>query len=347
MLTIIFLNNKSKKTISVFVLFFLIVSDIAIAQSDLNSTSSENNNLPLEKSTIIINRNDVQSSRINENTNDNSLILPLPNSNINNETINSAKNLNSSLVLSTDPNILKIQTIKALKNQNYNLAKLYLNQLINVDPNNFQAYIQLANIADKENNPIEALKDFAIANFIQPHNFIVKANIESLSEIVTKNLNSKFRAGYFFGARSEGQKMGLLSTGIIFYSLGYLSQAKDIFMHLLKNDPTCTRAWINLGIIEMVSGNYKLAKLLLEKAKSINPIGFHTTQINRDLINIERLASTQEDVSNNNNNYPLVKIGNKVEPAIFVKEGLTLPVHGAYCQYCLHFSSAYNAGMVD
>ncbi len=357
---IINIRNLIFKTNTLFSLLTIILTLGNYSLAQLNN-SQDDSAIKLEKDSIILNVDSKANQRNPKSTNQNSLILPLPDDNQINSQLATPDNGNQERLIrqnnnfltptdltSNNPNILKLQAQTCLHNKDFNSAKLYLKKLSLVNPNSFYAYCQLGNIDNKNNNPIGALKNFLIADYIKRDNFIVTANINAIGKYIQQNINHKFSASYLTGARSEGNKNGLLTTGIIFYSLGYLNDAKDIFAYLLKNDPSCTRAWLSLSVIEIVSGNLTLAKTLLEKAKSINSNKY--AQINRYLSFVNQQINI--DQANNLNyssdrKYPLIKVGNSVAPKIFASEGNLLPVRGAYCQYCLHLRSRYNAGIVE
>ncbi len=309
-----------------------------IAQVNDNSwPSSTINKGTIIKNSYNIDNNSTDSSK---NNNQDSLILPLPSPNPpaptqitnapeTNPISNTvpANNLNTQTDLaSNNPAILKLQAQACIKNKDYKTAKLYLKKLGFIRPNNFFAYVQLGNIDHKTNNPISGLKNFAIADYIKPHNFIVTNNINYFGSFIKQNFNKSFNQSYFSYLAHTDKTNKLLCIGNLFYSLGYINEAKDLYTYLLKVNPSCVRAWINLGVIEIVTGNLTLAKALLEKVPLSSASRNERVQGYLKFIN-QQIAYDQSANINYSQDakFPLVKVGNYLAPSIFAKDVNSLP----------------------
>ena len=305
-----FLTQKINQII-VLVLFFTFVFNTKVFGQD--------GNLPVEKSTVEMTVDNGNSNNKGNNNDGSSNIgsqyrLQRPHLNIpNNQT-----------VMSSNPDILKRQAQQALNQSENDTAKLYLHKLADVNPTDEYAYNELAKIDAKENNPVGALKNIMIVKNINPSSIEADLGIKAYEEYIKQNINPLYHIYDCYPMPHDPRE--LLNQGVRFYSIGDVKDAYDLFNYVAKVYPYSVDAWYNLGVLDVITGQfnearndfYKVQELAQNPATARMPINI--LAISTDRLNILRalafINQNEGDVSFNKD--PLVKVGNSVEPRIFV-----------------------------
>ena len=199
--------------------------------------------------------------------------------------------------------ILKILIVKiALKFNNTKYAKKILLEIIDKNPNSYNAHKYLGEIYEKEGGMRKAIDEYVIAVDLNKKDYDSYYKISFLLKELDKKEDAKVMLENLLSKKPDYLNATML-LGDIFCELEQYKEALNVYSNALRYTPNDYDLLYNMGITYTMLNDFQNAKICYEKAATINSLLFkayyNIAQINlisNDLDEAEQyLIKTLED----------------------------------------------------